>query len=106
MPTIDPALNVERAGDARRDKQSVRGDVRNSENQRWRSGRCPLSGKLSLDSGLIDDRPDGRDLGESELVKDVLRKRNHAAVDAQPEELPLWGASEGEASCEERGRAG
>src|SRR5258705_679707 len=69
------------------------------------SGRCTLPGKLSLDGGLVDDRPNRCDLGESELVKDVLRKREHAPVDAQPEEFPLWGASEGEARGDERGRA-
>src|SRR6202167_5169382 len=70
------------------------------------SGRCPSPGKLSLDGGLVDDRPDRGNLGELELIKDVLRKRDYAPVDVQPEELPLWGALEGEAGSDERGRAG
>src|SRR5271154_6038038 len=68
--------------------------------------RRPLPGKLSLDGGLVDDRPDRDNLGELELIKDVLRKRDYAPVDVQPEELPLWGALEGEAGSDERGRAG
>jgi len=41
-----------------------------------------------------------------ELVKDVLRKRDPAPVDDQPEEFPPWGAFEGEAGCDDRRRAG
>lgn len=65
-----------------------------------------LPGKLSLDGGLVDDRPDRGNLGELELIEDVLRKRDYPPVDVQPEELPLWRALEGEAGSDERGRAG
>jgi len=70
------------------------------------SGRRPLPGKLSLNGGLVDDRPNRFDFGEFERVKDVLRKRDPAPVDAQPKELPLWGAFEGEAGRDVRRRAG
>jgi CheY-like chemotaxis protein len=69
---------------------------------RSENGRCSSLQKLSLDSSLVDNRPDRCDLRAIELVENVFRKRDCTPVDAHAEELPLRRAFEGEADCNTR----